>query len=319
MKKTITTLMLSFFAIALNSQTVTDFESFTLTANSFYQNNNSVPFQTPTALYRYEWNSQFSFWSGGFAYTNKMDSSTAGFGNLYACRAYKGYNGSAKYATAQANAIMVMKAPYDRLDGFYITNTTYAYKSMRLGDQFAKKFGGPSGNDPDWFKVTAKGYLNGAMKPDSAVFYLADFRFTNNSSDYIVENWQWFNTSNLGEVDSVQFLMYSSDTTGGFMNTPAFFSIDNVTISDVYVGVKENQLTNNLTMFPNPVADKFHLRKTVSESLTATVYSIDGKELSSYEIKAMETELDLSWLAPGAYFIEITSGNSSVTKKLIKN
>jgi hypothetical protein len=37
--------------------------------------------------------------------------------------------------------------------GVYVTNTTYAYNSMRDGDMFAKKFGGPTGNDPDWYKL----------------------------------------------------------------------------------------------------------------------------------------------------------------------
>jgi hypothetical protein len=35
---------------------------------------------------------------------------------------------------------------------------------MRDGDGFGKKFGGTTGMDPDWFKLTIKGYSGGALK-----------------------------------------------------------------------------------------------------------------------------------------------------------
>ena len=54
---------------------------------------------------------------------------------------------------------------------------------------FAKKFGGTTGNDPDFFKVTVKGYKGGVLTTDSVPFYLADFRFANNALDYIVDSW----------------------------------------------------------------------------------------------------------------------------------
>ena len=38
-----------------------------------------------------------------------------------------------------------------------LTNTTYAYYTMLNGNRFAKKFGGASGADPDWFKLTITG------------------------------------------------------------------------------------------------------------------------------------------------------------------
>lgn len=320
MKKTITTLMLAHFTLAGNSQSlITDFETFTLTTNSFYKDTNSVPFQTQGVLFRHEWaNGQFPYWSGGFSYTNKNDTTNGNFMNLYNCRAGKGYNNSEKYATGQNNATMVLKAPYDKLDGFYITNTTYAYKSMKNGDQFAKKFGGTTGNDPDWFKVTAKGYFAGALKTDSAVFYLADFRFANNSADYIVQNWQWFNTSNLGEVDSVKFFMYSSDTTGGYINTPAFFSLDEVTISDAYVGLEENNFVNNLRVSPNPFSSLLNIN---SESKISSVRIMDvtGKTVYFEEKNDLTKQIDLQFLQAGIYFAEIRSNNYTVVKKIVKD
>ena len=42
-------------------------------------------------------------------------------------------------------------------------------------------------------------------------FYLADFRSAEDSLDYIVNDWRWIDLSNLGNVDSLQFTMNSSD------------------------------------------------------------------------------------------------------------
>ena len=61
------------------------------------------------------------------------------------------------------------------IDGMYVTNGTYAYLSMLNGDAYAKKFGGVSGNDPDWFKLTIRKWYNGILANDSVTFYLADY------------------------------------------------------------------------------------------------------------------------------------------------
>lgn len=317
MKKTITTFILALAALSGVSQTTTTFETFTLSTNSFYNDTNSTPFQSASVLFRYSWDNQFDYWSKGFAYTNKTDTS-AGFPNIYSARTGKGYNNSAKYATGQAGGIMVLKAPFDRLDGFYITNTTYAYKSMKNGDQFAKKFGGATGNDPDWFKVTAKAFLNGTMKTDSSVFFLADFRFANNASDYILQSWQWFNTSNLGEADSIKFFMYSSDVSFGFMNTPAFFSLDEVTVSDAYVGLEENNLTSGFVISPNPFSSILTI-SSLTSNFTINIVDLTGKLILTVESNDLKKQIDLEFLSAGIYFAEIKNGNIKTVKKIVKN
>lgn len=321
MKKTITSLMLALTVITANAQTqVTDFETFTLTANSFYKDTNSVPFQSAGALFRYQWTKgNFPYWSGGLSYTNKTDTTNGDYNNVYNCRAYKGYNNSSKYATGQDRATIVLKAPFDRVDGFYITNTNYAYKSMKLGDAFAKKFGGTSGNDPDFFKITAKGYFNGTMKPDSAVYFLADYRFANNSLDYIVQSWQWVNTSNLGQVDSIRFFMYSSDVGQFGINTPLFFSMDNLTITDAFVGIPENALSANVHLSPNPFYSLLNIETHNEKNIQFQLFNMMGKELLNENLESGKNQIDLSYLQSGVYFAEIKSENFKVVKKIIKN
>jgi hypothetical protein len=315
MKKTITFFSLLCASLILNAQVVADFESFSLPPNSYYKDTNSVAFQTANAIFRYHWTKgSFPYWSGGSSYTNKNDSTNGGYTNLYNCIAYKGYAGSNYYTTCQDRGIIVLKSPNNYVNGFYVTNTTYAFKSMRYGDSFAKKFGDttgthsglPQGSYPDWFKLKVKGYLNGVLKPDSATFYLADYRFSNNAQDYIVQNWQYVNCYNLAAVDSIKFFLSSSDVGMYGMNTPAFFSIDNFTTSQG-VGIHELTEKNNIRIYPNPAHDIISVQLNQTEIFEGKIKIVNaiGTEMGAFpDIKGNTITLDITELPAGIYFME---------------
>lgn len=316
MKKSITLLACFLMALTTNAQSFTeDFEGFTLSPNSVYSNTNGVPFQGTSAIYEYKWGS--GFWSGGFAYTNKYDSSTAGFTNLYGVKPYKGYNSSNIYVVGQDRGIIKLKAPYKGVEGFYLTNTTYAYKSMKFGDSFSKKFGGASGNDADFFKITIKGYSGGNLKTDSVEFYLADFRNANNSLDYIVNSWQWVNTTTLGEIDSLKFFMYSSDVGTFGINTPLFFGLDNLTASPSFVGINKNNLNELVSVYPNPFTNQLRFTTDEKIELHLELMNVNGTVLKKENVNRSSI-WNLTEFASGIYFLRISNTNQTFVKKLIK-
>jgi len=319
MKKTITMMALALGFFTTKAQTmIADFETLPLASNSAYSSTTSVPFATAGASFQHKYS---GYWSGGFSYTNKYDSVTAGFGNMYGVKPLKGYNNSNVYTVAQDKGVINLSAPSNTVDGFYITNTTYAYESMQNGDQFAKKFGGVSGNDPDFFKVTVRGYKAGVLKTDSVEFYLADFRFTNNTLDYLVNTWQWVNTSTLGNVDSLKFFMFTSDNGSFGPNTPLYFAIDNFTTIQSSVGLAKNINNLKFDVYPNPFNSDLaiDLAFNAGATTTATVLDITGKIVYSQQLTDMNTTLDLSALQKGIYLLEIVSGTEKTVKKLSKN
>lgn len=233
---------LTIFAIAAftaaTAQTVADFESLSLPkADTYYVNysnsGNDVGFDHGLAHFPCVYNTAWGgFWSSGFAFSNMTDSVTSGYTNSYSAKTANGYNASTKYivANGSSNYIKLINAGKGGFAaGFYIANSTYAFNSMRDGDAFAKKFGGVSGNDQDWFKMVIHGYVNGVLKQDSVEVYLADFRFADNTKDYILKNWKWVNLMSLGKIDSLTLDLYSSDMGSFGMNTPASYCIDNFT------------------------------------------------------------------------------------------
>ncbi|MBN2270361.1 MAG: DUF4465 domain-containing protein, partial [Sedimentisphaerales bacterium] len=63
---------------------------------------------------------------------------------------------------------------------------------------------------------------------EPVTFYLADYRYADNSRDYIVDTWRYVDLSSLGPVKSLEFTLSSSDVGAWGMNTPASFVIDSI-------------------------------------------------------------------------------------------
>jgi len=133
----------------------------------------------------------FDGWSG-FAYSNEVNDVTPGFMNQYS--SYAGGNTGPTSGGVFGVAFDVVdvvgevtiaaleQMPYFRIPagmvatGAYLTNTTYAALSMRDGDAFTDPFGGPSGTEPDYFRVTAYGVDGQGQILKTPDFYLADYR-----------------------------------------------------------------------------------------------------------------------------------------------
>ena len=65
---------------------------------------------------------------------------------------------------------------------------------------------------------------------DTLEFLLADYRFDDNSKDYIVTDWRYIDLSSLGWVKSVKFYISSTDNGSFGMNTPGYFCLDNFSV-----------------------------------------------------------------------------------------
>jgi Domain of unknown function (DUF4465) len=240
-------LALSFFVFTLNIPVLGDIITFedktTYTATgangSYYNGNpgtnasNSAGWSSGGVQFNNSYDGTFDFWSG-FAYSNVANSSTAGFTNQYAAFPGGG-SASSQYAVAfnfgQGDAVVSFAGPVV-VNSADFANTTYTALAMRDGDTFSKKFGGDSGNDLDFLRLDVYGSLGGANTGKTSL-YLADYRFSNNSLDFILNGWSTQNLAGLGVVDSLQFDLVSSDVGAFGTNTPTYFALDNLSITAV--------------------------------------------------------------------------------------
>jgi hypothetical protein len=338
MKKSITyfrkliligTLSLLMLNMANAQQLIADFEDLSLPSDTCWFGADSTGGFTSGDLY---FTNNFTDWGmytswSGFAYSNKIDTLTAGYGNQYSAYSGCGYNGSLNYGIyyndgMTTNRMKTLPALLnDTLQGFYVTNDTYTALSMKFGDSFTKKFGGTSGDDADWFLLTIYAYKDGVRKSDTVDFYLADYRFANNSQDYIVKNWTFVNIQSLGKVDSIEFKLRSTDNGLYGMNTPAYFCFDNFYKKINTSGIRTSEvISDNISVYPNPATDYIHVNSN-SIVRTAYIYDLNGKVADCInDINTKAFNVDVNSYNSGVYIVKCVDNRGEQSfLKFIKN
>ncbi len=207
------------------------FENLAVPSSGFWNGSDaSGSFTSGKLKFTNQYNANWQAWSG-FSYAQKSDVSTPGYENQYSV--FNSNNGNNKYglffpshdgdifASFPGTEVHLMKS----ID---LCNNTYAALSMKNGDAYSKKFGGTSGSDPDWFKVTLNGYDQNGLKVGSVNCYLADFRYTEPAKDFILNKWTTFDLTSLGKINKLTFEFSSSDTGTYGINTPTYVCLDNI-------------------------------------------------------------------------------------------
>lgn len=238
MKMKITSMLMlfvGFFVGDVTGQTTTiDFNELNLEQESFF---NGYGFGATTEGWTSQ-NAKFNTkeFGPGWSYSNIDDTTTAGFMNQFAAITGTGVGGNGNYAIGTSfdpNGALINLTNARVIETLFVTNTTYAALSMANGDQFTERFGGndQSRDDPDFFKVTFTGFLSEA-ETGSVDFYLSDYRFPDNASDYIVDKWTLVNLQALGLADSIGISFEGSRNDPVFgLSTPAYVAIDNLVFS----------------------------------------------------------------------------------------
>lgn len=213
------------------------FDDLTLAPESHFFPEITTTFTSGSATFNFDYDDYSEFGlpgccHSGWVYSNHTDTVTPGHLNQHSAFTGVGADGSSNYAIAYFGSPLITFDTAVQVSSAAFTNTTYAALSMLNGDGFAKKFGGTSGNDADWFKLTVTGW-NDSVQTGSVDVYLADFRFADNSQDYILDSWTQFDLSSLGTVTSLRFAIDSSDSGAWGINTPAYFAMDTLNVTAV--------------------------------------------------------------------------------------
>ncbi len=303
------TITFIFASLLLNAQTTSDFEDFNLPDESFLNGSDgNGGFSNGNIFLPNAYDAGFSSWTG-WSISNTTDVTTPSFTNQYSAITGEGYEGSATYGVAytaggRTNVVLEGAAAGAQVSGFYITNSTYASLSMQEGDGFSKKFGGATGDDPDYFLLTIKKYENDELSMDSVNVYLADYRFEDNSEDYILNEWTYVDLTSLGNADSLQFFLSSTDNGAFGMNTPAYFCIDNFTTSDEITSIENVEEVEGFAIFPNPASDFISIKNKVAGDANYSIFDKLGRvvEIGTF---SNESRVNTSFLAKGMYVVRV--------------
>lgn len=318
----VNTYIMLLFCSFITAQDVVDFEEFDLNEDSFLNGSDgSGSFMSGDIFLPNSYNTDFMTWSG-WAISTNTDTTTPGFMNQYSAIAGSGQGGSLHYAVTYAfgnnNIILEGESMGKPVPGMYVTNNTYAYLSMRDGDGFSKKFGGATGDDPDYFLLTVKAFHNGSITEDSVDFYLADYRFDESSMDYIVDDWEWIDLSSLGPVDSLTFTLSSTDVGQFGMNTPAFFCVDNIFAPNPITRIENQYAEVNVQIYPNPTSDFIYISCENNVINDCLIYSVDGQLLMDKSVGKASEKLNIQALSPGTYVVKIATSDYTISKLIVK-
>lgn len=312
--KNLTTLLTALVLGALlQAQTTVTFDD-ELTATDTFNNGSDgdTLFNIDDFLFPVNYDTSFGgYWAGGFAVSNRTDTVDGSFMNLYSARTTPEVNNGYLVANLAEGPVTISTGfeittdrtfEYASID---VTNTTYAFKSMRDGDMFAKQFGGPTGDDPDYFFIR---FSNGVVDIDH---YLADFRFEDNAQDYIVDEWETVDLTPFQGGMSFTMELFSSDTGAFGINTPLFFALDNLSyVISGGVGLEEANATG-FECWSTPAG--IQLKEAYTGHLNA--YDLQGRLIMSTRLDGQST---ISLPAQQQLLLlEHLNGTERMIKKLI--
>lgn len=91
--------------------------------------------------------------------------------------------------------------------------------------------------------------------------------------------------------------------------------------NDVNLGVTENSTNSSFGLFPNPAKEKITLTLKQGNKIKdakISLFNLQGQLMMQQQVTDEKTEIDISGLAKGNYYIELTNSNKKESIKFIK-
>jgi hypothetical protein len=336
MKKTIFLSALLFTSICLNAQIfkTETFEGLTSVIDSgqVLNGKNSLKnYESEFASFQFDWDTSYGgYWAKNWAASrviyNKEETSDFAK-HLYAAKPgygcqspdydFASHSGSENvFLVGQNNSGFRLMTPIDgslQVVQLRISNSTYAYNSMKFGDFVGKKF---SAADKDSFVLIITGFSNEVKKFSKRV-YLADYRFADSNKNFMLDTWQLVKFNQNETADSLSFTLVSSDNGQFGMNTPAFFVMDNVTVSE-FTGSVNKIATQVVRSYPNPATHSIQFQ-IPSADTKIMIYQSNGMLCKLTQIQSNLDSVNIDDLSAGLYVVKMQNAlGQTFNTKFIK-
>lgn len=108
---------------------------------------------------------------------------------------------------------------------------------------------------------------------------------------------------------------YTFENTSGNFNASSFAGIKSVNLSTTGIGQLENR---NIEMYPNPTTDVITLKIQSAGDANAVIFDTDGRVVIKQSF-SQQTQLNVSMLEAGIYYVKVSSEEISEVIKLVIN
>ncbi len=161
------------------------------------------------------WGGSYGFAEGGIVVSNYIDADIQNHATADYQLSIPTSNGSKNFAVVYCEA--TLKFPEGEkhvIRSIDISPTTYELGVVKYGNQYAKS-------------LAEEGYLELVIIADNEEYLTINMA----RSGRILEGWKTYQMNTFSEpVNSLTFTMRGSDTSGDYLNTPAYFAFDNVVV-----------------------------------------------------------------------------------------
>jgi hypothetical protein len=184
---------------------------------------------------------------------------------------------------------------------------------------------GNAGFSAKGFDTTSSFFISLAFSPTDDAPYVAysDSAISYKATVMKFDGTNWVNVGNNGFSASEAFSInlafspsgqpYVAYQDWGYSGKATVMKFDSV-----YFGINDIQLSK-FSLYPNPAIDKItvELSEAVKEN-TLSIVNIEGQQLSTRKITEPKTQLDISSLPSGVYFMRLTSDRAVEVGKFVK-
>jgi hypothetical protein len=102
-------------------------------------------------------------------------------------------------------------------------------------------------------------------------------------------------------------------------NNPSVDDTVEFQISGWATGLKENASNRDFSFYPNPVKDRLSIKFNARESITIDIYNVLGTKVKSFVHSGLESDVNVSDLQNGIYFIRYKNGSQTISKTFTKS
>jgi len=168
--------------------------------------------------------------------------------------------------------------------------------------------------DLEWYNLSGTFYLTATQSTSSSTplfKMLMDYKLNfDDGTDTIVRFEQTDNVNN--------FSVYTGKNVTGITVDPDHWTMEKV--NSITVGIEESKSPVFFTVGPNPVKNRLNIYFPNEPSKTRNIIVMDlsGKNLVSFYSAGNKVGVNFDYFSKGVYIIQITDGENTFTRKIIK-
>jgi hypothetical protein len=230
------------------------------------------------------------------------------------------YNSATVVLSALQRAMTIFMHPWADPNHYVIATISHEKKIELITYAWVNQFPPINLIDQHWYQYT----LSTAFFPSSAQVYIKaevfDLGLSGTASPTLVSFADHTISDNILSADTAIQVAISGSTKGGgiYLDNFHFHGRKGFSNCVTPTGIAEQDFSKKITVYPTFAKNTVTIKKNynLQGTMKITVFNIEGQELSVHNTNLTKTDLDVSSLSNGIYFIKCEAANEISNVKI---